>query len=113
MMRAIAETNRRRGIQEAYNQRHGITPETINSAVRELIAIAEQSDRDLMERGLSEEERAELIRSIEDRMLTAAKNLDFEQAARLRDQLFNLRGQKPLEKKQPQPLRKRRARTRK
>ncbi|NLX83356.1 MAG: excinuclease ABC subunit UvrB [Clostridiales bacterium] len=113
MMRAIGETNRRRALQEAYNQKHGITPETINSAVRELIAIAELSDKDALERGLSEEERASLAMSLEDKMLAAAQNLDFEQAAKLRDQLFTLRGQAPIEKKQPQPARRRRARTRK
>ena len=113
MMRAIGETNRRRSIQEAYNEKHGITPETINSAIRELIAIAEQSDQDAQARGLSPEERAALASAIEDQMLTAAQNLDFEQAAKLRDQLFNLRGEAPIEKKQPQPARRRRARTRK
>jgi len=113
MMRAIGETNRRRAIQEAYNLKHGITPESINSAVRELIAIAEQSEADARERGLGEEERAALALSIEDRMLAAAQNLDFEAAAKLRDQLFSLRGEQPLEKKQPQPARRRRARTRK
>ena len=113
MMRAIGETNRRRAIQEAYNRKNGITPETINSAVRELIAIAEQTDADARERGLSPEERAELALSLEDRMLAAAQNLDFEQAAKLRDQLFSLRGEQPIEKKQPQPVRRRRARTRK
>ncbi|MGI6726896.1 MAG: excinuclease ABC subunit UvrB [Christensenellales bacterium] len=113
MMRAIGETNRRRAIQEAYNRKNGITPETINSAVRELIAIAEQSDADARDRGLSPEERAELALSLEDRMLAAAQNLDFEQAAKLRDQLFALRGEQPIEKKQPQPARRRRARTRK
>ncbi|NLE68803.1 MAG: excinuclease ABC subunit UvrB [Clostridiales bacterium] len=113
MMRAIGETNRRRSIQEAYNKQHGITPETINSAIRELIAIAEQSDQDAQARGLSPEERAALASAIEDQMLTAAQNLDFEQAAKLRDQLFNLRGEAPIEKKQPQPARRRRARTRK
>jgi excinuclease ABC subunit B len=107
MMRAIGETNRRRAIQEAYNIEHGITPETINSAVRDLIAIAEQSDQEARDRGLDEGERAALALSLEDRMLAAAGNLDFEQAARLRDQLFSLRGDKPLEKKQPQPLRRR------
>jgi len=112
-MRAIGETNRRRAIQEAYNRKNGITPETINSAVRELIAIAEQSDADARDRGLSPEERAELALSLEDRMLAAAQNLDFEQAAKLRDQLFALRGEQPIEKKQPQPARRRRARTRK
>ena len=113
MMRAIAETNRRRQIQEAYNQAHGITPETINSAVRELIAIAEQNEQDAQRHGLSDEDRAALASSLEDQMLSAARNLDFEAAARLRDQLFSLRGEKPLEKKQPQPARRRRARTRK
>ena len=113
MMRAIGETNRRRAIQEAYNRKNGITPETINSAVRELIAIAEQTDADARDRGLSPEERAELALSLEDRMLAAAQNLDFEQAAKLRDQLFSLRGEQPIEKKQPQPVRRRRARTRK
>lgn len=108
MMRAIGETNRRRAIQEAYNERHGITPESINSAVRELIAIAEMSDAEARERGLSDEERAVLALSLEDKMLAAAQNLDFEQAARLRDQLFSLRGEKPLEKKQPQSTRNRR-----
>ena len=107
MMRAIGETNRRRAIQEAYNIEHGITPETINSAVRDLIAIAEQTDQEARDRGLDEGERAALALSLEDRMLAAAGNLDFEQAARLRDQLFSLRGEKPLEKKQPQPLRRR------
>jgi excinuclease ABC subunit B len=113
MMRAIGETNRRRAIQEAYNRKNGITPESINSAVRELIAIAEQTDDDARDRGLSPEERAELALSLEDRMLAAAQNLDFEQAAKLRDQLFSLRGEQPIEKKQPQPVRRRRARTRK
>ena len=113
MMRAIGETNRRRAIQEAYNRKNGITPETISSAVRELIAIAEQTDADARDRGLSPEERAELALSLEDRMLAAAQNLDFEQAAKLRDQLFSLRGEQPIEKKQPQPMRRRRARTRK
>ena len=107
MLRAIKETNRRRAIQEAYNEKNGITPETINSAVRELIAIAAQTDQDAKNRGLDETERAALALSLEDRMLSAATNLDFEQAARLRDQLFSLRGEKPLEKKQPQPLRRR------
>jgi len=113
MMRAIGETNRRRGIQEAYNKQHGITPETINSAVRELIAIAELSDKDAAERGLTEEERTALALSLEDKMLAAAQNLDFEQAAKLRDQIFSLCGEAPIEKKQPQPARRRRARTRK
>ncbi|MDI9520983.1 MAG: excinuclease ABC subunit UvrB [Bacillota bacterium] len=112
MMRAIAETNRRRAIQEAYNEANGITPETISSAVRDLIAIAELTDTDARDQGLSEEERLALASHIEDQMLSAAQNLDFEKAAKLRDQLFNLRGEKPIEKKQPQGVRRRRSGTR-
>ena len=47
--------------------------------------------------------KTELARSLEDRMLAAAQNLDFEQAAKLSDELFQLRGDKPMEKKQPRP----------
>jgi len=108
MMRAIGETNRRRAIQEAYNKANGITPESIDSAVRELIAITEQTEQDPRARALDEGERAALALSLEDRMLSAAQNLDFEQAAKLRDQLFSLRGEQPMEKKQPQPQRRRR-----
>lgn len=113
MMRAISETNRRRAIQEKFNQDNGITPETINNAVRDLIAIAEETQKDERVQHLSEEEKAAMSLSLEDKMLSAARNLDFEQAAKLRDQLFALRGDAPIEKKQPQPLRRRRARTRK
>jgi len=107
MMRAIGETNRRRALQEAYNQQNGITPETISSAVRELIAIAEQAGDDERMRSLDPEERAALMATLEDRMLAAAQDMDFEQAAKLRDQLFALRGDRPIEKKQPQPTRRR------
>ena len=113
MMRAISETNRRRAIQEKFNQDNGITPETINNAVRDLIAIAEETQKDERVQHLSEEEKAAMSLSLEDKMLSAARNLDFEQAAKLRDQLFALRGDAPIEKKQPQPMRRRRARTRK
>ena len=108
MMRAIAETNRRRAIQEKYNQENGITPETINNAVRDLIAISELAEQDVRVRALSPEEKSAMSLSLEDRMLSAARNLDFEQAAKLRDQLFALRGDAPIEKKQPQPARRRR-----
>mgnify|MGYP000962885248 FL=1 len=108
MMRAIAETNRRRGIQERYNQENGITPETINNAVRDLIAISAQAEEDARMGALSPEEKEAMSLSLEDRMLSAARNLDFEQAAKLRDELFALRGDAPIEKQQPQPTRRRR-----
>ena len=108
MMRAIGETNRRRGIQERYNQENGITPETINNAVRDLIAISAQAEEDARMGALSPEEKEAMSLSLEDRMLSAARNLDFEQAAKLRDELFALRGDAPIEKQQPQPTRRRR-----
>ena len=107
MMRAINETNRRRALQETYNERHGITPETIISAVRNLIAIASSAE-ELEREGMSPEDRAALVSQLEDKMLSAAGELDFEKAAKYRDQLFNLKGEKPLEKQQPQPVRRRR-----
>ncbi|MHC1787205.1 MAG: excinuclease ABC subunit UvrB [Christensenellales bacterium] len=106
MMRAIAETSRRRDIQTAYNQAHGITPESINSAVRALIEIAAQTEEQQGDR-LSEEDRAALLSALEDKMLSAAGALDFEKAAKYRDELFQLQGKPPLEKEQPQPLRRR------
>ena len=112
MMRAIAETTRRRDIQRAFNERNGITPESINTAVRALIEIAAETEEHYGG-GMSEEEKAALIAAIEDKMLSAAGDLDFEKAARYRDELFQLQGKAPLEKEQPQPMRRRRARTRK
>ena len=108
MMKALTETNRRRALQEKYNELNGITPETIHSAIRALIAISddvEEMDRD----GLSEEEKQALISQLEDKMLSAAGELDFEKAARYRDELFKIKGEKPIEKMQPQPVRRRRS----
>ena len=107
MMRAINETNRRRALQEAYNEKHGITPETIISAVRSLIAITRDTE-ELEREGMSPEDRAALVAQLEDKMLSAAGELDFEKAAKYRDELFTLKGDKPLEKQQPQPVRRRR-----
>jgi len=106
-MRAINETNRRRALQEAYNEKHGITPETIISAVRNLIAITRDTE-ELEREGMSPEDRAALVAQLEDKMLSAAGELDFEKAAKYRDELFTLKGDKPLEKQQPQPVRRRR-----
>ncbi len=112
MMRAIAETTRRRDIQSAYNEAHGITPESINSAVRALIEIAAETEQNYAA-SMTEDERAALISAIEDKMLSAAGALDFEKAAQYRDELFQLQGKAPIEKEQPQPVRRRRARNRK
>ena len=105
LVRAIDETNRRRAIQEAYNKAHGITPESVHSAVRALLEITDKADNALP-KDVSEEEKAALIQQMEDQMLTAAGELDFEKAAKLRDKLFELRGDAPKDK--PQPSRRRR-----
>ena len=95
MMRAIQETNRRRAIQQAYNQEHGITPQTVRAAVRELMEISRAPEGG-GPAGMSEEERQMAIDRLEEQMLAAAGNLDFEKAAKLRDQMLALRGEKPL-----------------
>ena len=92
MMKAISETNRRRALQEAYNEAHGITPQTVRNAVREVLEITKQVEESAPA-ALTEDERAALMRQVEDEMLSAAKGLEFEKAARLRDQLLELRGE--------------------
>ncbi len=93
MMKAIGETNRRRALQEAYNRAHGITPETVRNAVHEVLEITKKVS-EAAPTTLNEDERAALMRQVEEEMLSAAKNLEFEQAAKLRDQLLALRGEK-------------------
>ena len=111
MMKAITETNRRRALQQAYNQANGITPETVRNAIRDVLEITRQVEA-AAPAALDEDERAALMRRIEDEMLTAAKALEFERAAQLRDQLLTLRGETP-KKKEVQQRRSRGPRTRK
>ena len=99
MARAIEETNRRRTIQEAYNQEHGITPESIQRAVHALLEITSEADQSAPA-DLDPEEKRMLATQLEDQMLTAAAELDFEKAAKLRDELLRLRGDRPAEKPQ-------------
>ncbi len=100
MQRAIDETNRRRAIQMRYNEEHGITPQTVQKAVRDLIGadrIAEDRTPYRSRRDLAELERMpidqihELIGRLEDRMKDAARALEFERAAELRDEIAELR----------------------
>ncbi len=100
MERAISETNRRRKIQQAYNEAHGITPETIKKAVRDLIAISktEESPKKKGEARLEKDpesmnakELTKAIKQIMKKMNQAAAELDFEQAAVLRDQMIGLK----------------------
>jgi hypothetical protein len=94
MREAIEETDRRRAKQEAYNAEHGIVPETITKAIRDihegLRRVAEERQAlDLEGRG--SEEIAELATRLEASMREAARNLEFERAAALRDELIGLR----------------------
>ncbi len=100
MMNAINETNRRRAIQEAYNEANGITPETIKTAVRALLEITDKASAEI-DPGMADDEKDAWIRQLEEQMLTAATALDFEKAAKLRDQLFAIRGDAPVNKHQP------------
>ncbi|WP_165045005.1 excinuclease ABC subunit UvrB [Adlercreutzia sp. ZJ138] len=100
MDRAISETRRRRKLQMAYNAEHGIEPQTIRKAISDIMAFvtedvegasAEQVNKQLAE--LSREEVLRIVSSMEDEMAAASANMDFEEAARLRDQVVKLRAQ--------------------
>ena len=93
---AIEETNRRRAIQQAYNEEHGITPTTIQKAVRDLIAISKKVAQEELNFSKSPEsmnrgELEKLIKEVEKKMKAAASELNFEMAATLRDQMIELR----------------------
>ena len=91
---AISETNRRREIQERYNKEHGITPKTIIKDVRDIIEIGQKADSDKPDSKLSRAEKQALIKRLTSEMHQAAKILEFEHAAYLRDRINKLRGGK-------------------
>lgn len=101
MKKAIGETERRRGIQAAYNKEHGITPQTIKKAVRDLIKISTKAESGMEDLGkdpeyMTKEELEKQIQKIMKRMNQASAELNFEAAAALRDQMIELK--KILEK---------------
>ena len=92
---AIEETNRRRAIQQAYNEAHGITPQTIQKAVQDLISISKVIAKEEMKfekdpESMSREELEKLVAKVEKQMRKAAADLNFEAAAELRDQMVDL-----------------------
>ena len=109
MLKAIGETNRRRALQEAYNRENGITPQSVKTAVRALLEITDKVSEEIP-RAMDAGEKDEWIKQLEDQMLTAASALDFEKAAKLRDQLFAIRGDAPVDKHQPSRRRRERVR---
>ena len=93
---AIEETNRRRAIQQAYNEAHGITPQTIQKAVQDLISISKVIAKEEMKfekdpESMSREELEKLVAKVEKQMRKAAADLNFEAAAELRDQMVDLK----------------------
>ena len=96
MRLALDETERRRAIQMAYNEEHGITPKTIRKSVRELISISKKVAREEMQlkkdpESMSKKELEKLIQDVEKKMKKAAVELNFEAAAQLRDQMVELK----------------------
>ena len=98
MRAAMDETERRRGIQDAYNQAHGIVPKTIIKGVREVLEISATAEEDTTRarhhRKLNKLEREAEIKKLEKEMREASKMLEFEYAAVLRDRIIELRGEK-------------------
>ena len=96
MKKAISETERRRAIQEEYNKAHGITPTTIKKAVRDLIAVSKAvaKTEDKLKKdpeSMNRKELTKLISQVEKQMRAAAADLNFEQAAELRDKMVELK----------------------
>ncbi|MCQ2556641.1 excinuclease ABC subunit UvrB [Ligilactobacillus equi] len=100
MQAAIDETKRRRSIQEAYNEEHGIIPKTVKKEIRANITVTnkesgkrEELTTDVDLSNLTQAEQADLIKNLQTQMQAAAKELDFEEAARLRDTIMELQMQ--------------------
>ena len=96
MRLALDETERRRAIQMAYNEEHGITSKTIRKSVRDMISISKKVEREEMQlkkdpESMSKKELEKLIQDVEKKMKKAAAELNFEAAAQLRDQMVELK----------------------
>lgn len=96
MKNTIAETNRRRSIQQKYNEEHGITPKTIEKSVRDLISISKEVAKEEARfekdpESMNRDELEKLLEKIEKQMRKAAAELDFESAAELRDQMIEIK----------------------
>ncbi len=94
MRAAMDETQRRRQIQEAYNKEHGITPQGIRKAIKDIterVRVVAETRTPYVATPMAKEDIARLIKELESQMKTAARNLDFEKAALLRDRIIDLR----------------------
>ena len=90
MEKAITETNRRRKIQEEYNEEHGITPKTISKSVRETISITKQEDIGVEYKMENPDDIKQTISNLTDEMLKYAASMEFEKAAEIRDKIKEL-----------------------
>lgn len=100
MKKAIDETTRRREIQQAYNEKHGITPTTIKKEIRDVIRATQVAEEDISAlekvtkgKKLSKDDKVKLLATLEKEMKEAAKALDFERAAELRDTILELKAE--------------------
>ena len=98
MRHALDETNRRRKLQQEYNEAHGITPQTIKKAVRDLISISREIAKEELRfekdpESMDKKELEKLIEQVSKKMKQAAAELDFETAAELRDKMIQLKKQ--------------------
>ena len=95
MQKAIDETARRRQIQMAYNEEHGIVPQTIKKEIRDLIAVtkavAKEEGKEVDINSLNKQERKELVKKLEKQMQEAVEVLDFELAAQIRDMMLEVK----------------------
>jgi excinuclease ABC subunit B len=96
MEKAITETHRRRTIQQQYNEQNGIVPKTIKKDVRDILEISSKEKKSSEKEfaRLPKREREQIISRLEKEMRAAAKMLEFEQAAYLRDKIAKLKGEK-------------------
>ncbi len=90
MEKAISETNRRRKIQQEYNEKHGITPKTINKSVRDSISITAVEDIGVEYKLEETDDIKQVISKLTDEMLKYAADMEFEKAAELRDKIREL-----------------------
>jgi excinuclease ABC subunit B len=92
MRAAIDETNRRREIQQKYNEAHGITPKTVKKEVRDVIDMSSKDDiKKAKEKKLTSKQKQALREKLTREMQEAAKKLDFERAAFLRDSIAKIK----------------------
>jgi excinuclease ABC subunit B len=100
MKEAIGETDRRREIQRAYNAEHGITPTTVKKAIRSSIEAevkARKTAREVIKQTEGDFDKTEILRLLEEEMVTAAQNLEFERAAQMRDKIKQMKGMPDIE----------------